>query len=162
MPFITSSEVQPAFKTKTAALAESIQFSEYRSSFDVFLCHASEDAEVILGVMAILDVESATAYVYWIVDQQLDQTQVTPATAQMLRKRMCQFNSLIFVSTKGFRLEKISIFPVVDYSYSDFKGQEYLGLYPAINAKGILRDETVWGMEGYCLGTTYRTQRVFQ
>ena len=58
------------------------------TSFDVFLSHSVNDADVILGIVAALKQEGLKVYVDWIVDPQMDRSRVTPETAECLRQRM--------------------------------------------------------------------------
>lgn len=111
--------------------------------FDIFLSYSSLDWVVIFGVYSTLVDKGFTVYVDRIEDPQLDRTNVTPETAEILRKRMKKCRSLLFCTTTnlsaskwlpwevgyfdGFR-GKVAIIPITtDVS---FKGQEYLGLYP--------------------------------
>ena len=68
--------------------------------------------------------------------------------ADMLRRRMKQSRSLVFLTTKssissrwmpwelgyfdGLKTGFIGILPIVDYSGGSFSGQEYLALYPLV------------------------------
>jgi hypothetical protein len=116
------------------------------TSYQVFLSHAYEDAEVIAGVKALIEHEGLSVYVDWIEDPQADRSHVTPRTADMLRQRMnhCQF--LVFATSKaspdskwmpwelgyfdGMRHDHVGILPIVESVGGTFNGQEYLGLYP--------------------------------
>lgn len=125
------------------------QSKPWTTSYDVFLSHAFSDAQLILGVKAILEAMNLAVYVDWIDDNELDRTSVTAATADLLRKRMRQSKSFIFATSKGsvdsrwmpwelgffdgeVGSEHIAVFPLVPTSTSTFTGQEYLGLYPKI------------------------------
>jgi hypothetical protein len=114
--------------------------------YDIFLSHAYEDAEVIAGIKVMLEADGLSVYVDWLDDPQADRSQVTPATAEMLRERMRMSRFLLFVSSKaspnsrwmpwelgyfdGFRPDRVGVLPVVDSTSAGFRGQEYLGLYP--------------------------------
>jgi TIR domain len=116
------------------------------ATFDVFLSHSREDAEVIAGVKNLLEASGISVYVDWIDDPQLDRSRVTTATAAQLRKRMRQCKSLIFATSKsssdskwmpwelgyfdGFKPGHVAILPLVSTPGAGFVGQEYLGLYP--------------------------------
>ncbi|MGL5829634.1 MAG: toll/interleukin-1 receptor domain-containing protein [Angustibacter sp.] len=120
-----------------------------RSSYDVFLSHAYLDAQLILGVKAILESAGMSVYVDWLDDEELDRATVTAATASKLRERMRQSKSLVFATSRasvdskwmpwelgyfdGLRGSgRIAIFPLVAAAGDRFVGQEYLGLYPRI------------------------------
>jgi len=132
--------------------------------FDIFLSHAYRDARVIAGVKRLIEDEGLSVYVDWIEDVQLDRESVTPGTASILRQRMQHCGHLVFASSEaspksrwmpwelgyfdGLRQGHISIFPLVQQPGDQFKGQEYLGLYPAfelITIDGINRLATLQG-----------------
>lgn len=113
--------------------------------FDVFLSHSTRDAEIVLGVKALLEDMGKKVYVDWVTDHQLDRTRVTPATAEVLRMRMRQSDSLLYIHSDNASLSRwtpwelgfcdglhgaVAIFPITDVAEDDFRGQEYLGIYP--------------------------------
>jgi hypothetical protein len=119
-----------------------------QTHFDVFLSHSYEDAALIVGIKALLERERITVYVDWLEDPQLDRSQVTLDTADLLRERMRHCGFLLYVSSQasvdskwmpwelgyfdGFRPDRVGILPVVSTPGAGFIGQEYLGLYPLI------------------------------
>ncbi len=143
----------PLYKSATAVLRESMaldsaNFAEQKQ-FDIFLSHSFADAELILGVKLSLEDFGYSVYVDWLQDQQLSRDSVTKETADVLRTRMDNCNSLFYATTNnsdkskwmpwglGYfdgKKNKAAIFPVSHLKgTSDFyKGQEYLGLYPYI------------------------------
>lgn len=153
--FFTKSEARAAgrnaynYRTASQILQASVESVRDYETFDVFLSHSSRDAELILGVKTLLEQRSLTVYVDWINDAQLDRTRVTPQTADVLRKRMRQCQSLIYAATDnasgskwmpwelgyfdGLRNQNVAILPLTDTPYESFKGQEYLGLYPVVS-----------------------------
>lgn len=117
-------------------------------TFDIFLSHSMLDAELVLGVRAILQRAGKRVYVDWIDDPQPDRSRVTKATAAQLRRRMNQCSSLIYAATlastqskwmpwelgyfdgkKG--LESVAVMPLVQIQGQRL-GQEYLELYPTV------------------------------
>jgi len=80
---------------------------------------------------------------------------VTSETADLLRKRMKQSKSLIYIATQnsteskwmpwelgyfdGFSDGSVAVLPLLENSSSSFVGQEYLGLYPKVE-KGQYSD----------------------
>jgi hypothetical protein len=104
---------------------------------------------LILGVKGLLENQGFTVYVDWIDDAQMDRSKVSRETASILRRRMRQSGSLVFVATEaassskwmpwelgyfdGFRPNMVAVLPLVDNSTETFRGQEYLALYPVIN-----------------------------
>lgn len=157
MAFLTNSEVRQAAQGRlqksfsssaSQVLRESVRASSTEDKFDIFLSHASEDSEIVLGVREILVGLGLTVYIDWIDDPQMDRGSVTAENADMLRRRMRASKSLILMTTKnsatsrwipwelgyfdGHKTGFIGILPVVDYSGGTFAGQEYLGLYPLV------------------------------
>jgi len=59
------------------------------------------DAELVLGIKVLLETEGQKVYVDWIDDQALERDRVTAKTADVLRKRMRQSESLLYVATKN-------------------------------------------------------------
>ena len=130
--------------SKEILLSSSVSFSEARP-FDMFLSHTIYDAEIILGVKATLEDLGYFTYVDWINDPKLDRSRVTPGTADILRQRMINSRSLLYIATAntdnsrwmpwecgyfdGLR-SKVAVLPVVATSSDSFNGLEFLGLYP--------------------------------
>jgi hypothetical protein len=133
-----------------AAVAESeirkAAGTSYDTNFDIFLSHSYEDAEVITGVKGLIEDQGLSVYVDWMVDPEADRSQVTPATANMLRQRMNHCGFLLYASSDaakgskwmpwelgyfdGIKPKHIGVIPIVASASSSFYGQEYLGLYP--------------------------------
>jgi hypothetical protein len=135
----SSRSVAESHLTKSAAVP-------MNSSFDIFMSHSYEDAEVIAGIKVMIEHEGLSVYVDWLVDVQADRSQVTAETAGLLRQRMNHCLFFIYASSDaspnskwmpwelgyfdGLRPGKIGILPVVESTGDAFNGQEYLGLYP--------------------------------
>lgn len=135
-------------KVSAHILREEAKAASKYETFDIFLSHASRDGDLILGVKAILESQGHKVYVDWVDDAQLDRSKVTTNTAELLRIRMRQSKSLIWVATEaaseskwmpwelgyfdGFKPKQVAILPLVDNAYDTFRGQEYLALYPIV------------------------------
>ncbi|MFW1582817.1 TIR domain-containing protein [Vibrio parahaemolyticus] len=133
------------YKTSRQILNESFEsFSRY-VTYDIFLSHSSKDAELILGVKGTLEDLGYKVYVDWVDDHQLNRSSVDADTAELLRGRMKSSKSLLYVTTENATTskwmpwecgyfdglkEKVAIAPIKTSSSNEFKGQEYLGLYP--------------------------------
>lgn len=138
---------QRVFKSSQAILQESVNAAQ--ASFDVFLSHSIRDAELVLGAKEYLEKLGLSVYVDWIIDPDLDRNTVSTSTAEVLRKRMKQCSSLIYMHTlnsptskwmpweigyfDGMKPGRVGIFPVAKGPQNTFVGQEYLGLYPYID-----------------------------
>lgn len=155
--YLTAQELRNR-STLTAGAARSTLMRESKSaadSFDVFLSHSFNDAEVIYGLRTLLQQEGLSVYVDWIDDPELDRSRVSPATAERLRNRMRQCQTMIYATSRaagqsrwmpwelgcfdGLRASsRISILPIESSNTGTFIGQEYLGLYKAIkNARTV-------------------------
>jgi hypothetical protein len=106
MAFLRISEARSAagmraynLRAASQTLAEHARaFSQFQK-YDVFLSHAYQDADVILGVKTIIESLGLTVYVDWLEDGGLDRSQVTVKTAEILRARMRQSASLVYVAS---------------------------------------------------------------
>jgi hypothetical protein len=129
-------------------LAEESSRALKTDHFDVFLSHSFKDALAILGVKRMMESFGLIVYVDWIVDQDLDRENVSLNTARVLRARMDQSSSLVYVHSDnsgksawmpwelgysdGKRPSFVWILPIVELYDTEFKRQEYLCLYPVI------------------------------
>jgi hypothetical protein len=155
MAYLTESEVRTRASRVTQRLQKSAGrvLTEDRASaydaFDVSLSHSStEPEEILLGIKALLEDTDLKGYVDKYSDPQLSPDNVTPETAEILRGRMSQSHSLLYVcsrlSTKsrwmpwelGFldgRKGRVGILPVTQNQENAFEGEEYLNLYPYVD-----------------------------
>ena len=90
------SAISPLRKSAGQVLREESFAIRSTSTFDVFLSHSYDDAEVILGVKKIMESLGLRVYVDWIDDAGLDRGQVTRTTAAILRMRMRASLSLVY------------------------------------------------------------------
>jgi len=129
-------------------LTAKLAADESTSTYDIFLSHAYEDAIYIKGLRDKLVESGFSVYVDWIDDPQLDRSHVTKSTAAVLRTRMKSCKSLLFVTSEDAKnsvwmpwelgymdcqtQSRVAIVPIVEDENraAEFKGQEYLGLYP--------------------------------
>jgi hypothetical protein len=135
-------------KTAKTVLNEEVATAKTKTSFDIFLSHSTSDAEIILGVKGVLEDYGKIVYVDWLEDPQLNRSNVTPATAGVIRLRMRQCKSLVYVHTANSGSSKwmpwelgyfdgyngaVAILPVTQRQQSSYEGQEYLGIYPYLD-----------------------------
>jgi hypothetical protein len=155
MAFLTESEVREraAHVTQRMQKAAGRVPTEDRASvhdaFDIFLSHSSaEPEEVLLGIKAMLEDADIKVYVDKFNDPQLSPNNVTPQTAEILRARMRQSQTLLYVysphSVKsrwmpwelgffdGYK-GRVGIVPVTRNQEEYFMGEEYLNLYPHVD-----------------------------
>ncbi len=152
MATFTESRIRQRAQQKTGALRkaatvlkEEVAATKTKTSFDIFLSHSTSDAEIILGVKGVLEDYGKTVYVDWLEDPHLDRRNVTAASAEIIRARMRQCKSLVYVHTVNSGGSKwmpwelgyfdgfngaVAILPVTRNREESFEGQEYLGIYP--------------------------------
>lgn len=135
-------------KTFDSLVMESFSTAKDSDSFDIFLSHSIHDAELIVGIKELLENLGFSVYVDWDADPQLDRTAVSKKTADILRRRMRQSKSLIYVATEkasnskwmpwelgffdGHKPGQVAVLPLLDSESGTFHTQEYLGLYPVV------------------------------
>src|SRR4051812_5325592 len=98
---LASATPQRLLKSFGQILAEDSAHVLSSQNFDIFLSHSVLDAELIVGVKALLEKRGYSVYVDWYTDKQLDRLTVSSETAAMLRTRMAQSKSLLFVVTSN-------------------------------------------------------------
>jgi len=141
-------------------LNESIIFYNIKESkkfnpnmeYDIFLSHSYADKDIIEElVFSLMQMKnfSFSIYIDWIEDRQLKRNNVNAKTADILKARMKNCKCLLFVTSEkyseskwmpwelgyfdGFK-NKVAILPLsLNLNPEEnYKGQEYLGLYPYI------------------------------
>jgi len=155
MAYLTESEVRARASRITQRIQKSASrvLTEDRASssdtFEVFLSHSSaEPEELLLGIKALLEDAGLKVYVDRYSDPQLSPDKVTPKTAEILRTRMRQSKTLLYVYSQhsiksrwmpwelGFfdgLKGRVGIIPVTRNQEETFKGEEYLTLYPYVD-----------------------------
>lgn len=120
-----------------------------RGKFDIFLSHSYDDKDTVIDIVNHLKNEYGVyAYVDWLADPFLDRSNVNRSTANLLKTRMQQCDSLAFLDTEKAResnwtpwevgymdglKERVFIIPVVSVEKEDYKGMEYFSLYPFLD-----------------------------
>jgi hypothetical protein len=154
MAFFTKHEARTAAaaargnRTAKAVLTASMENKKINERFDIFLSHSTDDSDLVLGVMILLQKQGLSVYVDWVVDHQLDRSRVNKETAAVLRERMKHSSSMMYIATDnainskwmpwelgffdGDKPGRVSILPLLDSENQNFQGQEYLGLYPVV------------------------------
>ncbi len=126
-----------------------------KDSFHIFLSHCYLDKDEILLLKLDFERMGYQVYVDWMVDHNLNRTNVTKDTAEKLRSRLNQSKSLFFATSRnsidsrwmpwelGYfdgNKGRAAILPILTGGQLSDKyiGQEYLGLYNYIT-KGMTR-----------------------
>jgi hypothetical protein len=153
----------PLQKSAGRILAEAAQAFDAAEHYDIFLSHSFDDAEVIYGVKKMIERLDLSVYVDWIEDSKLDRSKVTIKTAAILRERMKACSSLVYAHSAnssnsvwmpwelgyfdGIRPHQVWVLPLVTDYDSEFKSQEYLGLYPSVEKLSSLAGKTSLGFD---------------
>lgn len=133
--------------TASVILHESVK--QHAGTWDVFLSHSSMDADLIVGVKAMLEGYGFSVYIDWIDDPSLIRSNVNKVSAGIIRSRMRACSMLLYAHTiysgvskwcpwelgyfDGRKSGNVFILPISADTKYEFTGQEYLGLYPYID-----------------------------
>jgi len=118
--------------------------------YDIFLSHSKLDEEEVKGLKLMLEDYGHSVYVDWIDDPHLDRASVSKETASLLRSRMRQSRSLLYVTSinsvnskwtpweLGFKDGdggRAAVLPIAadETVIDDYGGVEYLALYPYLS-----------------------------
>ena len=153
-------QVAPTDFSAGRILAEKMEKQASIQAFDIFLSHAFEDRELILGVALVLEDLGHVVYLDWRDDPALDRKNVNATTAATLRERMKQSRCLLYATTEnssnskwmpwelGYKdgeSSRCAILPIQATVQRNFKGQEYLGIYPYVTQEKDTADlEQLW------------------
>ena len=134
---------------RNQVLTENVHIYSVKNAYDIFLSHSYLDKSLVYAIVKLFNDAGYSVYVDWIVDTQLDRTNVTADTAKFLRDRMTTCHGLAYIATTnisnskwcpwelgymdGKKNSRCAILPVLNNEDSVFSGQEYLGIYPYID-----------------------------
>lgn len=151
-------------KSASQILTEDSRRFSSTDHYDIFLSHSYQDADVIYGIKSIVEKLGLKVYVDWMDDPGLDRGKVTAKTAHILRDRMQNCSSLVYVHSPNatqsvwmpwelgyfdaLKPRHVWILPLVSAYDSEFKGQEYLGLYPPVEKLDALAGRQNLGFTG--------------
>ena len=125
-------------------LEESAKAFSFAESYDIFLSHSFDDARVVKIVKELLEESGYSVYVDWIEDEHLDRGEVSHETAVVLRNRMNNCSSRIYLTSPsaekslwmpwlhGCKNRSQSVAQTVGDG-EQFEGREYLGMYPYLD-----------------------------
>jgi hypothetical protein len=140
---------EPLAKSARTILREEAAQAPVTATFEVFLSHSYLDAMHIRALKRTMESLGFTVYVDWIEDRAMNRSSVTRDTAAWLRRRMDQCGALFFATSPNAGSSKwmpwelgyfdgsngrVAVLPVLegDIRTNNFRGQEYLGLYPYV------------------------------
>lgn len=145
--------VESAAQESARLNSEMYCFSQFDDSkkYDIFLSHSYKDRVAVAGLVKYLKRQyHYEIYVDWIEDQDLNRSRVTKETAEAIKSRMRNCKCLFYVTSEnapsskwmpwelglmdGLK-ERVAICPLTRevYEADDYRGQEYLGIYPYIS-----------------------------
>lgn len=154
MPLFTESSLRTRAQKETryfsanTVLNEQIKKQSLITHYDIFLSHAFDDKELVLGMALALEDFGYKVYLDWRDDPLLDRKTVSAKTAEILRARMKVSRCLFYSTTEnsgaskwmpwelGFKdgdNNRVAILPVTRNYSSIYQGQEYLSVYPYIS-----------------------------
>jgi hypothetical protein len=139
--------------SKSMVESNFIKLAGIKKSYDIFLSHSFLDAIEVETLKSKIETLGYSVYVDWLEDS-FDRENVTQETAEIIKRRMENCKCLLYATSKnskaskwmpwelGFfdgRKEKVAILPVIDdiNGQTQFKGQEYLTLYPYVDIATI-------------------------
>ena len=150
----------PAHKSVASVLLEHMQKQAGATQHDVFLSHAYDDKELILGVALSIEDLGFSVYLDWRDDPSLDRKNVTPQTAATLRARLTTSRCLFFSTTQhtgeskwmpwelGFKdgnNGRAAVLPISVHTTEAYQGQQYLGIYPYVTKQpDTNQNERLW------------------
>lgn len=136
------------YKSVDSLLTEKLRKQASVTQHDIFLSHAYRDKEIVIGLALLIEDLGYTVYIDWRDDPLLDREKVTVETAETLKGRMRKSKSLLYSVTpsatdsvwmkwelgyKDGNNNRAAILPVSTISTDDYKGQQFLGLYPYVS-----------------------------
>lgn len=134
-------------KSASAVLLERVRKQDAERAWHIFLSHAFLDREMLSGTVLLIEDLGYSVYIDWREDPELDRTQVTPATAAVLRERMRASKCLFYSVTpnakesawmkwelgwKDGQNNRTAILPIESEQTDSWSGQQFLGLYPYV------------------------------
>lgn len=127
-------------------LVESSRATTDDERFDIFLAHAWEEAEIVLGAKIMLELFGHRVYVDWVDDPDAGPARISAEHANRMKLRMQASASLLFLTTKsssrsrwtpwllgyfdGHKPGQVAVMPVQEDEKARFCGEDQLGLYP--------------------------------
>lgn len=133
------------------SINESAESFDFSKQYDIFLSHSFSDARLVKQIYDMLQKKGFTVYVDWIEDDALSRDSVTHHTAIVIRNRMNNCNSLIYLTSDsaeksvwmpwelGYmdsKTGRVAVAPILEDEDEEFDGREYLGIYPYLDLTG--------------------------
>ena len=153
MAILTKSKLSRIADSKAGYTQKSVILNKARSfsnkssaKTSIFLSHSHHDSSYVENIVVLLSKIGVDVYVDWMDDNMPKET--SGKTAALLKQKIKENDKFIFLATNnsidskwcnweiGFGdaykyINKIALFPLKD-DYTDWKGNEYLQIYPYI------------------------------
>jgi hypothetical protein len=153
-PFAKSMNESAGQAAATRLKASATRLFSAKSHYDIFLCHAFKDAELIEALKEYLESFELNVYVDWIDDPQLNRAHVTPETAAKLREVMRRSTCLLYAASVNASESKwmpwevgysdalhgrVAILPLADKNelIQAYDGKEFMGIYPYVDDNNL-------------------------
>ena len=159
MALYTSNYFKNLAERKSYSITEELRMFSSKSvneneKFDIFLSHSFLDKNEVYGIYLELKSKGYKVYVDWIVDSHLDRNNVTKKSAELIRNRLKNSNSLLLAISSNSAVSKwipwelgyvdgnvnsCAILPISKDStrHYTYKRVEYLLLYPYIKTARV-------------------------
>lgn len=137
-----------------------LSFSPTRTQYDIFVCHSTDDADLILGIKGVLEDLGYNPYIDWNEGAEAGPAGVNTETADLRRAQLQSARSLLYVAGGHFRpspwlpwelgyfeglREKVAILPVKNHVTDAFDVGGYLSIYPyCLKEKNKAGQDTLW------------------
>ena len=160
MAIITKSKLTRIADSKAGYIQKSVILNEarsyrHKSTTSIFLSHSHHDSEYVRDVVVLLRKMGVEVYVDWMDDNMPATT--SGKTAALLKQKIKENDKFVFLATNksieskwcnweiGFGdahkyINKIALFPLKEDEYTDWKGNEYLQIYPYIKESDYTSD----------------------
>lgn len=149
LSYASSFKIRSGFTDSSRALNSiKTEISLHGGRYDIFLSHPKRDEDLIIGIYLFLkDVKNKRVFVDWIAHPS-DHSVTTPEDAENLRKAMGESETLLVVDSQNAdqsiwmpweigwfdaKKGKVAVLPVVANGTEDYRGREFLGLYPYVD-----------------------------
>jgi hypothetical protein len=115
---------------------------------DILLSHSLKDAELLLGVKALLEDQGLSVHLNWSIDEPISRNDISPEMAARIKRRMRSAEAMLFVTAdhypnakwvswelgyfEGMQDGRVAILPLVQAQGASFSPREYFALYPVV------------------------------
>lgn len=132
---------------KFSLLLENRKFDNNKS-YDLFISHSFMDKQLVEVLYKKFEESGYKVYIDWKEEKLQDRENVSSETAKILRERMNRCSGLSYIATGNIvnskwcpwelgyadgKKNKAAILPILNEKSNEYKGMEYLGIYPYID-----------------------------